>query len=154
MTRNPPASLGNLVRLSPLPLNELPAHPSIPNTPVKGTAISGVERPRPELSAFLRAILDEGGAFLSKSNFQSTFTSHSSKSSSPSTSNVQILKRDIPSSEIEKIPWDSPPIPRRKPRAIGTEHWFARRSRHANVSSKEKKGSASWDEFVFGLRDH
>jgi hypothetical protein len=39
------------------------------------------------------------------------------------------------------------------PRAIEAEHWFARLSRHPNISSKEKKGSANWDEFVFGLRD-
>jgi hypothetical protein len=102
---------------------------------------------------FLRAILDEGSAFLNKSTLQSKFISQSSKSSPPSTSNVQILKRDIASSEMDRISWDSPPVPRRKPRALGAEHWFARRSRHPNVSSKEKKGSASWEEFVFGLRD-
>jgi Protein of unknown function (DUF3074) len=28
-----------------------------------------------------------------------------------------------------------------------------RRSLHQNISSKEKKGSASWEEFVYGLRD-
>ena len=153
MAGNPPSSTGNLVRLTSLMLNELPAHPSILGTPVKGAASSEAERPRPELLTFLRAILDEGGVFLDKSTFQSTFTSQTSKSSPPSTTNVQVLKRDIPLSEIEKISWNSPPIPRRKPHAIGAEHWFARRSRHPNVSSKETKGSASWDEFVFGLRD-
>jgi hypothetical protein len=153
MASKPPAPLGNLVRLIPLSLDELPVHTSIPSTPVKGAASSNADSPRPELLHFLRAILDEGGAFLDKSTFQSTFASQSSKSSPPSTSNVQVLKRDIPSSEIEKISWGNPPIPRRKPRVIVAEHWFARRSRHPNVSSKEKKGSASWDEFVFGLRD-
>jgi hypothetical protein len=153
MVSKPSAPLGNLIRLTPLLLNELPVHPSIPSTPVKGAASSNVDSPRLELLNFLHAILDEGGAFLDKSTFQSTFTSQSSKSSPPSTSNVRLLKRDIPSSEIDKISWGSPPIPRRKPQAIVAEHWFARRSRHPNVSSKEKKGSASWDEFVFGLRD-
>jgi Protein of unknown function (DUF3074) len=153
MASNPPASLSNLVHLTPLLLNELPVHASIPITQINGAASSVADRPRPELLTFLHAILDEGGAFLDKSTFQSMFTSQSSKSSPPSTSNVQVLKREIPSSQIEKISWDSPPIPRSKPRAISAEHWFARRSRHANVPSKEKKGSASWDEFVFGLRD-
>jgi Protein of unknown function (DUF3074) len=153
MTSNPPSFVGNLVRLTPLLLTELPAHGSIPNTPVKDAAGNEADRPRPELLTFLRAILEEGGAFLDKSTFQSTFKSQGSKSSPPSTTTVQVLKRDISSSEIEKISWDSLPIPRRKPRVINVEHWFARRSRHANVSSKEKKGSASWDEFVFGLRD-
>jgi hypothetical protein len=153
MANNPPASLGNLVRLTPLLLNELPGHASIPSTPVKGSANSEAEGPRPVLINFLRAILDEGGAFLSQQTFESTFTPQSSKSSPPSTTKVQILKRDIPSSEVEKISWDGAPVPRRKPRAIEAEHWFARRSRHPNISSKEKKGSASWDEFVFGLRD-
>lgn len=153
MASNSPAPLGNLVRLTPLLLTELPAHASIPDAPVRGADSSQADRPRPELLTFFRAILDEGSAFLDKSTLQSRFTSQSSKSSPPSTSNVQILKRDIPSSEIEKISWDSPPIPRGKPRALRTEHWFARRSRHPNASSKEKKGSASWEEFVFGLRD-
>ncbi len=147
------APLGNLVRLTPLLLNELPTHPSIPETPVKGPGNEGAERPRPDLLTFLHAILDEGGAFMSEDTFQSTFTSHSSKSSPPSTSDVQVLKRDIPASEIEKVPWESPPIPRRKPHTFAAEHWFARRSRHPNISSKEKEGSASWNEFVFGLRD-
>lgn len=153
MASNGPAPLGNLVRLTPLLLNELPAHASIPNAPASGAASSQADRPRPELLTFLRAILDEGSAFLDKSTLQSKFTSQSSKSAPPSTSSVQILKCTIPSSEIERIAWDGPPVPRRRPRALGAEHWFARRSRHPNVSSKEERGSASWDEFVFGLRD-
>jgi Protein of unknown function (DUF3074) len=153
MANNPPVPLGNLVRLTPLLLNELPSHASLPNTPIKGSANNEAERPRPALVNFLRAVLDEGGAFLSKHTFESTFTPQSSKSSPPSSTKVQILKRDIPSSEIEKISWDGAPVPRGMPHAIETEHWFARRSRHPNISSKEKKGSANWDEFVFGLRD-
>ena len=153
MGNNPPASLGNLVRLTPLLLDELPGHASIPSTPVKGSTNSEAERPRPVLVNFLRAILDEGAVFLSKPTFQSTFTPQSSKSAPPSTTKVRILKRDIPSSEIEKVSWDGAPVPRRTPRAIEAEHWFARLSRHPNISSKEKKGSANWDEFVFGLRD-
>lgn len=153
MASNSPAALGNLVRLIPLSLNELPAHSSIPKAPIKDGIGNETGRPRPDLLTFLHAILDEGGAFLDKSTFPSTFTPQGSKSSPPSTSPVQVLKRDIPLAEIERISWDSSPIPRRKPRALGAEHWFARRSRHPNVSSKEKKGSASWDEFVFGLRD-
>ena len=130
--------LGNLVRLTPLLLNEVPAHPLIPETPVKGLENAGAERPRPDLLTFLHAILDEGGAFLSKDTFQSTFTSHSSKSSPPSTNDVQVLKRDISASEIEKLSWNSAPVPRRKPHTFAAEHWFARRSRHPNISSKEK----------------
>ena len=154
MASNSPTPLGNLVRLTPLLLIELPAHASIPYAPPSGVANRQADRPpQPDLLTFLRAILDEGSAFLNKSTLQSKFISQSSKSSPPSTSNVQILKRDIASSEIDRISWDSPPVPRRKPRALGAEHWFARKSRHPNVSSKEKKGSASWEEFVFGLRD-
>src|SRR5436309_3332946 len=154
MVSNSPTPLGNLVRLTPLLLIELPAHASIPYAPPSGVANRQADRPpQPDLLTFLRAILDEGSAFLNKSTLQCKFISQSSKSSPPSTSNVQILKRDIASSEIDRISWDSPPVPRRKPRALGAEHWFARKSRHPNVSSKEKKGSASWEEFVFGLRD-
>ena len=147
------APLGNLVRLTPLTLNELPAHSSIPNPPTKNGATADAERPRPDLLTYLRAILDEGGAFLSKQNFQSTFSKHSTKSQADAKADVDVLKRDISASEIEKVNWGSGPIPRRKPTAIDAEHWFARRSRHVNKSSKEERGSASWDEFVFGLRD-
>ena len=147
------APLGNLVRLTPLTLDELPAHPSIPNTPTKTSATTDAERPRPDLLTFLRAILDEGGAFLSKQNFQSTFSKHSTKSQADAKSHVDVLKRDISASQIEKLDWGSGSVPRRKPTAIDAEHWFARRSRHVNKSSKAEKGSASWDEFVFGLRD-
>lgn len=153
MTSISPAPLGNLVRLTPMLLNELPAHSSIPNTPIKGVANEGSERPRPDLLTFLRAILDEGGRFLSKDTFQSSFKSHSSKSAPPCPTDVQVSQREISASDIERVAWDSPPIPRRKPLAIDAEHWFARRSHHPNISSKEKKGNASWDEFVFGLRD-
>ncbi|RMZ78233.1 hypothetical protein DV738_g4061, partial [Chaetothyriales sp. CBS 135597] len=48
------------------------------------------------------------------------------------------------------------PVPLTNTDDGNTEHWFARRSQHANVSSKSttNPGHASWDEFVYGLRDN
>ena len=141
------STLGNLVRLTPLQLNELPAHPSI--------AQSASDDQRPKLLSFLKAILDEGSSFLSKESLETTFNPASSKSSPPSTADVEVLKRDISAAAINDVSWETAPLPRQKPQLhqVGAEYWFARRSQHANVSSKEKQGSASWDEFVFGLRD-
>lgn len=38
----------------------------------------------------------------------------------------------------------------------GGEHWFARKSVHRDLSSRDatQPGNASWKEFIFGLRDH
>ena len=39
---------------------------------------------------------------------------------------------------------------------IGGEHWFARKSVHKDISSKDTgfPGNASWKEFIYGLRDN
>ena len=140
-----PNDLGNLVRLTPLRLHELPTHPSIPDT--KG------DTQRPDLLTFLVAILDEGAHFLAPSSISSTFQSVSTKQTPPSTAPTEVLKRSIPLPIFSTLNWSNPPIPRTKPTSLEAEHWFMRRSIHANISSKTTKGSANWDEFVYGLRD-
>lgn len=42
-------------------------------------------------------------------------------------------------------------VRRVKPKKIRDEHWFTRRSVHKCVSSKLESGTASWEQFVFGL---
>ena len=139
--------LSNLVRLTNLHLHELPAHSDLPQ--------SEVSKQRPDLPAFIRAVLDEGAAFLHPSAIKAHFQASGTKSASPSTASVQVLKRSITAATLTSIPWSNSPIPRQPPpsSAIEPEYWFMRRSLHANISSKETKGSASWPEFVYGLRD-
>lgn len=74
-------------------------------------------------------MLEQGRTFISKPQFNETFTVVSSKPSPPSAAHVEVLKREIP--------------------AKG-ETWFARRSVHQN---KKAEGTADWNEMVFALRD-
>ena len=143
--------LRNLVRMVPLDLSDLPPHPNIPREsradPVSSPSDSN-------LLTFLLTILDEASNFLSPSTFSTTFTSLSTKSSPPSSSPVELYKREISSSEISSINWSKDQkVPRKEPEKIEDENWFARRSLHDNKSSKESEGTASWPEFVFGLKE-
>lgn len=136
----------NLVRLATLQVGDLPAHPTLPLS----------KNSRPDLAAFLRALLDEGCAFLSPTSFSQKFSHHSTKAVPASAASVEVLTYSIPASEIAQISWsEGQAVARSKPRAAGVEHWIARKSVHQDISSKstEKPGHASWKEFLFGLRD-
>ncbi|KIW17535.1 hypothetical protein PV08_04729 [Exophiala spinifera] len=153
------SSPSNLIRLAPLQASDLPCHPDLPGSSA-------------ELLPFLTALLEDGVSFLSPSSFQAKFKHQSTKMSPPSAAKVDILTHSIPASSIAQVKWTRPSsaqnhsgggggggggaaISRSKPEKAEGEHWFARRSVHADVSSKseEKVGHASWDEFVFGIRD-
>jgi Protein of unknown function (DUF3074) len=168
-----------LVRLAPLQLNEIPAHPDLPATANKQTSLalpdngSSEDVQQPDLLPFLTTILNDGLAFLSRRNLEENFKHHSNKSAPPSAADVEVLVNSISSAALNKIPWADPgterrgssastnaamasKVRRRKPKDLQAEHWFTRRSIHENVSSKhvEKPGHASWEEFLFGLRDN
>lgn len=148
----PSSALGNLVRIAPLRLSDLPSHPSIPRDPQPDSTSPSTG---PHLLTFLRAILDEASIFLSPATFTTNFTYLSTKPSPPSTSPVELYKREVPASEQSSINWsENQKILRRKPLKLEDENWFARRSVHKNESSKTREGSASWPEFIFGLKDH
>jgi len=145
----PPATpLSNIVRLVPLQVGDLPPHPELPQD-------SSLSSGRPDLVTLVVALLDDGAAFLAPQNFSTLFKHSSTKSTPSSASPVEVWTHSIPSSSINAIEWSTGPVSRSRPRAVATEHWFARRSYHENVSSKDKErpSHASWDEFVFGLRD-
>ncbi|KAL6250340.1 hypothetical protein RBB50_002642 [Rhinocladiella similis] len=152
------SSPSNLIRLAPLQLSDLPSHPDLPGSSA-------------EVLPFLTALLEDGTAFLSPSKFQETFKQQSTKTSPPSAAKVEILTRSIPATSIAQVQWTRPSssahggrggdasgaaaVSRSQPPKVEGEHWFARRSVHADVSSKseENPGHANWDEFVFGIRD-
>ncbi|KIX95991.1 uncharacterized protein Z520_08246 [Fonsecaea multimorphosa CBS 102226] len=162
----------NLIRLAPLQLGELPAHPSLP--PADGT--------RPNLLSFLLTLLDDGADFLSPASFSANFKHHSVKSAPPSEAKVETLTYSAAAKELEEIvDWGAsetrtananPEHPgqasghgetytrpgRSKPphKALSAgEYWVARRSTHKAISSKDPSspGNANWKEFIFGLRD-
>ncbi|KAK5461242.1 hypothetical protein LTS15_003305 [Exophiala xenobiotica] len=164
---SPSSWLSNLIRLAPLQVSDLPGHPDLP-----GSGSSA------DLSALLTALLDDGASFLSPSTFGRNFKHHSTKPSPPSAARVEVLNHTVPANAIAQVQWTRGSshhpdsninnnnsnsnsgggvgVSRSKPlKPTGDEHWFARRSVHRDISSKSKDtpGHASWDEFVFGLRD-
>ncbi|KAK6438127.1 hypothetical protein LTR95_005672 [Oleoguttula sp. CCFEE 5521] len=130
--------LGPHVRLSWKKPDELPAHPIF----LSSDASDGVQRP--DAATYAATILAEAEGFMT-SYLPSKFRTKSrDKSSPPSAAQVELLSHEIASSDL----------PARSPEAYGAlpEAWFARTSIHENAA---KDGTATWEEFDFGLRvDH
>ena len=145
------AELGNLVRLIPFTINDLPAHPAFEAIETTG-AQTGAAASRPTLSAFIIAILTEAARFID-TTVPTTFQTGATKSSSPSTSSIQILKQSYTPSQISSIPFATSPIKRSLPPDIlqgqHGESWFVRKSTHEN---KKAEGTANWEEMDGGLR--
>ncbi|KAL8936075.1 MAG: hypothetical protein Q9216_005118 [Gyalolechia sp. 2 TL-2023] len=171
------ATLGNLVRLTPLDLDTLPPHPALelsvtrkrprradrdediaPETPQKATQAVGESEPstidvngRPSLGPFIKAVLDEATTFID-STLPATFKPRPEKTSVPAAAKVQILKREITNSELlTDVAWLDSKIPRDVPDQISNieETWFARKSRHVN---RQDKDTARFSEFDYSLR--
>jgi hypothetical protein len=144
----PRRPLSNLVRLAPLRLEDLPAHPDLLDT-------ADTRTNRPDLATFVARVLDDGAAFLEPKEFGRTFKHQSTKSAPPAAAKVEVLTRNIEARDIEKVEWTNAGVGRRSQPETTGEYWVARKSIHRDVSSKSpaEPGSASWDEFVFGLRD-
>ncbi|KAI1614533.1 hypothetical protein EDD36DRAFT_230989 [Exophiala viscosa] len=139
--------LSNLVRLAPLQVSDLPSHPDIPSA-------------HGDLATFLVSLLDDGTAFLSPSNFTQSFKPQSIKTSTPSAARVEIHTHSVPASSLAQVAWSESgggKVARSTPKNLGAgaEHWFARRSVHKDISSKDPSspGHARFAEFVYGLRD-
>ena len=203
-----------LLRLTPLQLSELPPHPDLP----LGASSFKAHHPKkedvsqPDLLPFIVRLLNDGLAFLSKTELEANFKKSGTKKAEGSNAPVDVLVRNISRSALERdVPWyiepsnagievngsssrraskaaepDStrpsntntlgvpadaggrarslsnasahsarsnqpPKIRRIKPKELRHEHWFTRRSVHNCVSSKLEPGTASWEQFVFGL---
>lgn len=154
-----PATLGNLVRLVPLHLNELPAHPALTaESSISNGLTSESRRPgdadftsadRPQLLPFIREVLDQATSFVDDV-LPRTFSEANEKSSSPAAAKVKVLKDALDAQQLSQIPWATGKVPRKVPFPLGFqgEAWFARRSCHANQS---QTGTASLAEFEHGL---
>ena len=147
------APLGNLVRLLPLHVNELPAHAAFESLLEPHKPGATETNKRPNLISFVLEVLEQATVFV-EDTLPNTFKEGSTKTSSPSKAQVKLLSREVDVVEIQSIPWMDSNIPRnwsasgKKP----PEAWFARRSRHANHC---EEGTAQFDEFDYGLRhDH
>ena len=147
------APLGNLVRLLPLNINELPSHPALEALVDSGKVSNVDANSRPDLITFVEEMLNEAASFVDDT-LSDTFRKGSSKPSPPSKASVTLLSREIGDAEIQSIPWVNSTV-RREFSAVGAkprEVWFARKSRHENLRAK---GTADIAEFDYGLRqDH
>ena len=143
-------TLGNLIRLVPLQVSELPSHPSFENQTLQDRPTGA----RPELGTFIKAVLDEALNFVQQVK-PGPFLSSGEKSSPPATSKVDLLKREIPGLELDRLSNFSTrtgPIFRKLPPRSPDEAWFARRSVHEN---SRMKGTSDFENFDYGLRaDH
>lgn len=153
------ATLGNLVRLVPIALSELPEHPALTAQPSVSNGL--VSRPggagdlgtpgtgRPPLLPFVKESLDQATSFVDDV-LPRTFSEANEKTSSPAAAKVTVLKRELDRQQLSHIPWATGKIPRQVPLPPGlrSEAWFARRSCHANRS---QTGTASFAEFERGL---
>lgn len=133
-----------MIRLAPVSFSHLPNHPSFESTADK----------RPDLLTFALALLDQGHSLVQPTQFNLVFNSHSWKSSPPSNTEVEILSATVDAGDLAKIAWSTDETPRPKPSKLEDEFWYARRSNHHNQSVKRNSpGTASWSEFIYGLRD-
>lgn len=110
------APLANLVRLLPLHINELPAHPALESlvstasdhTQSAGSSPSqpGKVEPsdRPNLISFIEEVLDQATIFVDDT-LPATFKEGGLKTSAPATAKVRLLSRNISRAEIQAIPW-------------------------------------------------
>ncbi|KAI9818170.1 MAG: hypothetical protein M1827_000795 [Pycnora praestabilis] len=146
--------LGNLVRLEPLPINLLPAHPAFDEiTPNRRSSVDSHTGNRPSLVLFLKEALEQATSFVDDVLPETFKEDGNQKTSAPATAKVETLRRQISGQDIAAIPWQASPISRKPPGAIvaSGEAWFARRSRHANRS---EEGTAAFGEFERGLMDN
>ena len=130
--------LGNLVRLIPLKLNEIPSHPSISaylnaSTHKKhdsesdgskidlsssdGTSPNLDPNGQPRLIPFVREILDEATNFVDN-ELLNTFSKKGTKSNPPATAKIEVSQRMIGSEEISRIPFERAHIPRKSSRGV------------------------------------
>lgn len=110
------APLGNLVRLLPLHINELPAHPALESlisassernksADIIPSQVGNADASeRPNLISFMEEILDQATIFVDDT-LPTTFKEGGLKKSAPATAKVRLLSRSISIAEIQAIPW-------------------------------------------------
>lgn len=130
--------LGNLVRLIPLELEEVPVHPSIVNyldnssysqhdskgDPSKSVTSSPDDTSpyadssgQPDLKQFIKGVLDEATNFVDH-DIPTSFKQKGKKSNPPSTAKIDVLQRMISSEEIKRIPFQEANVSRKALKAI------------------------------------
>jgi hypothetical protein len=152
--------LGNLLRMEPLDLADLPLHPALPSSPPPtrervsapgqpdSPALVNTSASRPDLVSFVTAVIQEASAFIDA--VPGTFQSAGRKHSPPAVALVSLYKRMITTAELHGVFSSSATVSREVDRSkVRDEAWFARKSIHVNEAVD---GTADWLEFDSGLR--
>lgn len=122
------------MRIRPLQVTELPAHPDLASLQSSATP--------PDLHSFVKQVLGEASTFMTAYVPMHFGVKSESKASPPSAAGVQLLSHEIAATQL-------PEEARRA--GAGSEAWFARTSIHRNEKSK---GTADWGEFEGGILDN
>lgn len=143
------AAVGNLIRLLPLHINEIPHHPCFESY-LRNDASNSRTVIRPHLRTFLEALLDQAGLITSE-HVQASFKYIKEKASPPSFNKVRLFKRCIGQQDLQSVGWTDSIVPRdwSSRQKKSPEAWFARISEHANHVGE---GTADYLEFDAGLR--
>lgn len=128
------------IRLEPLHLNDIPSHPRW----------STEALPCPRLDVFLRTVLDQGRALLLPTEFSLNFKSQGTKPAPPSNNEIEVFSKTFHAADMEGLDWSTQTLTRPRPSKSREEHWYARRSLHRN---RAVPGTASWEQFLYGVRD-
>ncbi|PGH00539.1 hypothetical protein GX51_05754 [Blastomyces parvus] len=136
-----PSPMPFLLHLTPLSPSEIPAHPSIPY-PFPPSTDGGNTDSRPPLPLFLQAALTQAREFLTTTLPGKSFTVDPKlRDSPPASAQVQVSSGTIKYT----------PLTSKSPAAADKEDkWFARRT---VLDNRAAKGTASFEEFVQGLKD-
>ena len=147
---NPKISLQTIPRIASTIVIDLAPEVSPLLPEVVAPQLTFQQGQRPSLIPFIQELLDQATVFVDDI-LPTTFHESGSKSSSPSSAKVKLLKREITSHDLSRIPWKTSKIPRAVSKDVqsSAETWVARRSRHAN---QIEEGTASFSEFDHGLR--
>lgn len=126
-----------MLRLSPHPFSSLPPHESLQ-----------LAESRPDLEDFLHSILSEAQTFTTQTIPQTFAADPKLRASPPSTAKVQLL---ISSRNNNKNKNKNNNNNNGNDKNNDGEYWVCRKSTHADAA---QKGTASWAEFVKGLREN
>jgi hypothetical protein len=147
ISKAPEPFLGPYLHLAPLRLSALPDHSAF-SRPENAKTLSSSSRP--DLSTFIESVIAEA---LKITDDIPKWHRTGSKDSKPASGAVSLFSKELTSTELRKTKRDnqilSPPEYSNYPQ--DSEYWFARKSEHRDEATK---GTASWGEFVGGLRDN
>lgn len=134
------SSLGPMIRMRALPINQIPSHPSL-SSHQHSTA--------PNISTFTADAINEAQKFMTAYLPSKFDVKSSDKRSEPATAPIQLLSHIIKSADLPREIGDA--TEEQNGPAGAAENWFARISLHENQAAA---GTGSWEEMDASLRQN